>query len=162
MSLKTKWLKLGEHLRESVRLLWCQWWWWQMGRVTSANSDVFSVVCPAELHEGDVQVPVEELWQGAEYHCWHSETHPHHPSGVRRRHTLDSRWLSFSKQQINVWWIFGTLTHPLRLRPAKRKRVGWTAIIVDRLRFVEIIWLHWHVCHHSTAVPAPSAHALQA
>lgn len=42
-------------------------------------------VSPAELHEGDVQVPVEELWQGAEYCRWHSETHPHHPPGVRHR-----------------------------------------------------------------------------
>lgn len=37
-----------------------------------------------ELHEGDVQMPLEELWQGAEHGSRHPEAHPGCPPRVRQ------------------------------------------------------------------------------
>lgn len=111
-----------------------------------------------ELHEGDVQVPVEELWEGAEYRCWHPETHPHHPSGVTRQHahmpyrsysplkaSLSlSLWplqpASLSKQQINSWWIIATVTLPALI-------VGGEVTGERKMSMVEhndITHLFWH------------------
>lgn len=44
---------------------------------------VLLCVFRAELHEGDVQVSVEELRQGAEYCSGDPETHPHRTPRVR-------------------------------------------------------------------------------
>lgn len=78
--------------------------------------------CPlvfrTELHEGDVQVSVEELWEGAEYSSGDPETHPHRTSRVRTliksllcihanetllASDLIAEMLFFTK--FNVWWI---------------------------------------------------------
>lgn len=39
----------------------------------------------SELHEGDVQMPVEKLWEGTEHSCRDSETHTDHSPRVRKQ-----------------------------------------------------------------------------
>lgn len=43
-----------------------------------------SFLLPVELHEGDVQMPLEKLWQGAEHGSGHPEAHPGRPPRVRQ------------------------------------------------------------------------------
>lgn len=45
---------------------------------------MLSFLLPVELHEGDVQMPLEELWQGAEHGSRHPEAHPGRPPRVRQ------------------------------------------------------------------------------
>lgn len=54
---------------------------WSLG----SSETCFLSTFPVELHEGDVQMLVEELWKGPQHLLRDPATHPHGPPGVSHR-----------------------------------------------------------------------------
>lgn len=56
-----------------------------------------------ELNEGDVQMPVEKLWEGTEHSCRDSETHTDHPPWVGTQCLKGSLWKGSSHPWPGSW-----------------------------------------------------------
>lgn len=57
-----------------------------------------------ELHEGDVQMPVEKLWEGAEYSCRDSETHTDRSPWVRELSLWKPKGRGIEGEWIHIGW----------------------------------------------------------
>lgn len=66
----------------------------------------------SELHEGDVQMLVEELWEGTEHSSRDSETHTDHSPWVRAQSFWESKGFDIEEEQLPLagdmnWIVLG-------------------------------------------------------